>query len=163
MTVAQAVTKIKSLQQAALTQVANVAMSHIMPFVPIDTGELRRSGHIEVKEASVDIVFGGSGPSAKYASYQYDTAEQHLTDGDSMMRLLSAIPSDVKKSVKGQTNKSRYGAAYRYAVKNNLLTRFPGGVRWFKILMEDTTIQRRMAQVYANYLSASTNSAGRAA
>jgi hypothetical protein len=135
MTVAQAVTKIKSLQQEALKQVANVALSHVMPFVPIDTGELRRSGHIEVTDASVDVVFGSSGPSVKYASAQYGNGEpfsgpeQHLIDGDSMMRLLSAIPADVKKSVKGQANKSRYGAAYRYAVKNNLLTRFPGGAR----------------------------------
>lgn len=158
MTVAQAVAKIKGLQEAALVQVANVAMAHVMPFVPIDTGELRRSGHIEVKDSSVDVVFGNSGPSAKYASYQYSEAEQHLTDGDSMARILSSISPDVKKRVKGQTNKSRYAAAYRYAVDNNLLTRFPGGARWFRILMEDSTIQKRMAQVYANYLSASTNS-----
>lgn len=159
MTVAQAVSKIKSLQTAALTQVANVAMAHIMPFVPVDTGELRRSGHIEVKDASVDVVFGSSGPSAKYAAYQYSTAEQHLTDGDSMMRLLSAIPGEVKNGVKGRPNKSRYAAAYRYAVDNNLLTRFPGGARWFRILMEDTTVQKRMAQVYANYLKSSTGEA----
>jgi hypothetical protein len=53
MTVAQAVTKIKSLQQEALKQVANVAMAHVMPFVPIDTGELRRSGTTSAKQVLI--------------------------------------------------------------------------------------------------------------
>lgn len=160
MTVSQAVAKIKSLQMAALTQAANVALAEVMPFVPIDTGTLRRSGHIEVHEASVDVVFGGANsPANDYASYQYDTAERHLIDGGSMNRILSIIPNDIKKKVKGQTNKNRYAAAYRYAVKNNLLTRFPGGARWFRILMEDGSVQRRMAQVYANYLKNSSSQA----
>jgi hypothetical protein len=130
-----------------------------MPFVPINVGTLQKSGHIEVKDTSVDVVFGAKGSGAeKYAAYQYSTAQRHAIDGSSLGRILEAVPSSALSGVKGERDGTRYAAAYRYAVKNNLLTRFPGGVRWFRILMEDGRIQRRMSQVYANYLSASTNS-----
>lgn len=153
MTVSQAVSRIKEIQMQALKMAAEVGLSHVMPFVPISTGELRRSGHIETDEESVDIVFGGKGSKAeKYASYQYAKAEQHLTDGATLQRILQIIPNDEAKRIRGRTDRSRYGAAYRWAVKNKLLTRFPGGVRWFRIMLEDGMIQRRMSQVYANYL-----------
>jgi hypothetical protein len=160
MTRDQAFTKIQSLQNAALTQVAYVAMAHVMPFVPIDTGRLRQSGKVESDSEGVNIVFGGAGSGVeKYASYQYATAERHLTDGGSLGRILEVIPPDIRKNVKGQTNRQRYAAAYRYAVDTDKLTRFPGGARWFRIILEDSGIQNKMAQVYRNYLKSSSNEA----
>lgn len=157
MTVSQAVSRIKEIQMQALKMAAQVGLSHVMPLVPISKvheGGLRSTGRVEISDDSVDIVFGGKGTVAeKYAAYQYSKAQYHLTDGKSLGRILEAFASSAEaRKHAGKEDHKRYAAAYRWAVKNRILTKFPGGVRWFRILLEDGMIQRRMSQVYANYL-----------
>ena len=53
------------------------------------------------------------------------------------------------KRVAGRGDKARYDAAYDKAVRENLLTRFPGGLRWFAIFMKDEQNLRMMRTVYA--------------
>lgn len=160
MTAAQALVRIEAIQRKALVASAQVALAQVMPFVPIDTGALRESGKIidNAQDNEVFLEFGGKGsqgknPGAvspsKYASNQYSTARRHFLRSGKLGRLLQLFTGAAKTRAKGKSNKSRYAAAYRQAIKNDSLTVFPNGVRWFKIILRSAEIRRKMASTYA--------------
>lgn len=156
MTIAQALTRIERVQKQALTNAAQVALTQVIPFVPINTGALRESGKVESKGKEVHLVFGGKGSTGKgeqsvspneYAAYQYSKAKRHYLSGGKLGRLLELFTGSAKKAAQGAKDKARYSAAYRQ-VKDQL-TVFPNGVRWFKIILRSKEIQEKMAKVYA--------------
>ena len=158
MTVEQALAKIKALQVNALTRAAEVGMVAVKPMIPIDSGRLRNTTKIEQGDGFVDMVSGGKGSGAEeYAAYQYGTgnpsdkkqAQRHLKGGAGLEQLRKLTPPEMKKSLRGQTAEAKYGAAYRFAVDMDLLQRFPGGVRWFNIMLKDDQLQSKMMRVYA--------------
>lgn len=151
---AKILNKLKAMQIKGLTAAAYVLLAHILPFVPIDKGvgedSLRGSAKIKPGQSGgVDISFGGSGASSKYAAYQYFEAKQHNFKGGAMARMLELLHGDDKNDVKGDINKDRYAAAYRQAVDEGTLTKFPNGARWFDIVLKDEEVQRRAWMVYA--------------
>lgn len=146
--------KIRIAQSKALTVAAKYLLSQVMPFVPIDTGALRRSGKVfDGPEGAVHIQFGNE-KTEKYAGFQYgsDTGEfaqfHNFTNG-AMARMLELITSETRLSSRGKTGKRRYSAAYRDAKDAGLLTRFPRGARWFDIVMFDDEVQRRAWFIFA--------------
>ena len=153
MTVDQAFEKIQALQVNALTRAAEVGLATVKPWIPKDRGTLRNTTRVEPGKESVDLVSGGNGSGAEeYAKYQYTTAKRHLQGSNGLEELRKLSPADMKKKLRGRTTGDKYSAAYDYAVDMNLLTKFPDGVRWFRILLKDATTQRKMAQVYARAL-----------
>jgi hypothetical protein len=160
MTAAQALTRIEAIQRKALSASAYVALAQVMPFVPIDSGALRESGKVidNAQDNEVLLVFGGQGSAGKnpgaatpdkYVSNQYAKAKKHFLTGGKLGRILSLFTGTAKKNYRGASNKSRYAAAYRQAIKNDSLTVFPNGVRWFKIILRSAEIRRKMATTYA--------------
>lgn len=151
---AKIMAKIKIAQSKALTVAAKYLLGEVMPFVPIDTGALRRSGKvIDGEDGSVSIKFGNE-KTEKYAGFQYgsDTGEfaqfHNFTNG-AMSRMLELIETETRLSSKGKTGKRRYSAAYRDAKDSGKLTRFPRGSRWFDIVLFDEEVQRRAWYIYA--------------
>jgi hypothetical protein len=162
MTVEQALAKIKALQVNALTRAAEVALVAVKPMIPISDGTgtaktgqkpggvLRNTTKIEAGDESVDLVSGGKTSGAeKYAAYQYATAERHAQGPGGLQPLARLASPQMRKGMRGQTAGQKYAAAYRYAVDMDLLQRFPGGVRWFKIILKDDQLQSKMMRVYA--------------
>lgn len=147
MTREQAFQKIKKLQMPALMRACEIVLPMIKLKIPAgDTGALKNTTRIEAGETSVDLVSGGRGSdAAPYAHYQYATAEQHLVRGGALAKMTSIISGEAS----GQGDKKRYSVAYRKAVSQNLLTRFPGGLRWFAVFMTDEKNLRMMRTVYA--------------
>ena len=146
--------KLKAIQAKALTAAAYVLLAHILPFVPIDTGALRRSGKIVTDDAlDVSIRFG-SPETADYLNYQYKTAQFHNFKNGAMARMLELLTGDEKESVSGEINKDRYAAAYQQAMDAGQLTRFPNGARWFEVIMKDPEVLHRAWVTYANALRA---------
>lgn len=146
--------KLKVMQSKALTVAAKYLLGQVLPFVPIDTGALRRSGKVvDGEDGSVHIKFGNE-KTEKYAGFQYgsDTGEYaqfHSFINGAMSRVLDLISSEKKISSKGKIGKKRYGAAYREAMDNGTLTRFPRGARWFDIVLFDEEVQRRAWFIFA--------------
>jgi hypothetical protein len=161
MTTDQAINAIRAIQLNALRAAGNVGLAQVIPFVPIDTGDLRASGTVKDDGKDVYIVFGGkdspgrpgkSNPSV-YVENQYSTAERHYDTGGGVLgRLLQLFTGAPKRAAQGNVNRKRYASAY-YHVKEQL-TRFLGGVRWFKRILNSSDIQRKMARNYANALKA---------
>lgn len=146
---AKIMAKIKIAQSKALTVAAKYLLGEVMPFVPIDTGALRRSGKvIDGEDGSVSIKFGNE-KTEKYAGFQYDKAQYHNFTNNAMARMLELIESETRLSSKGKTGKRRYAAAYRDAKDSGKLTRFPNGARWFNIVLFDEEIQRRAWFIFA--------------
>ena len=161
MTTGQAINAIRAIQLNALRAAGNVGLTQVLPFVPIDTGDLRASGTVKDDGKDVYIVFGGKDAASRddkahpstYVANQYSTAERHYDTGGGVLgRLLQLFTGAPKKAAQGKVNRARYAAAY-YHVKDQL-TRFPGGVRWFRRILNSSDIQRKMARVYANALKA---------
>lgn len=146
--------KLQIMQQKALTIAAKYLLSQVLPFVPIDTGALRRSGKVEDGEGnSVHIKFGNE-KTEKYAGFQYGTddgehAQYHNFQGNAMARMLELLTTEDTKSAKGKVGKKRYAKAYRDAMDSGKLTRFPRGARWFDIVLFDEEIQRRAWFIFA--------------
>lgn len=126
----------------ALFRSAQVGLSDVVSYVPIDTRKLRDSGRAEKGRGFSYIIFGGQG--IPYTRFQYYTAKRHLVRNGVPSRMLSILPSGERKKAVGQTNKQRYGRAYRYAIKNNLLATFPKGIQWFRFLQENQGLRNRM-------------------
>lgn len=146
--------KIRIAQSKALTVAAKYLLSQVMPFVPIDTGALRRSGKVlDGDDGSVHIRFGDE-KTEKYTGFQYgsdtgDFAQFHNFRNGAMSRMLELITSETKITSRGKAGKRRYSAAYRDAKDAGLLTRFPRGARWFDIVMFDDEVQRRAWFIFA--------------
>lgn len=156
--------KLKAMQMKGLTAAAYVLLAHVLPFVPIDTGvgsdSLRGSAKVKPGESGgVDLSFGGSGNSSKYAAYQYFEAKQHNFKSGAMARMLELLHGGDKESATGKINKDRYSAAYRQAVKDGALTKFPNGARWFDVVLKDEQVQRRAWAVYAQTMRSRTQAA----
>ena len=156
--------KLRAMQIKGLTAAAYVLLAHILPFVPMgyNVGEdsLRGSAKIKPGESGgVEIGFGGSGESSKYAAYQYFEAKQHSFQNGAMARLLDLFHGDEKKEVAGGTPEERYPAAYRQAVDEGTLTKFPNGARWFDVVLKDAEVQRRAWAAYAQTMRGSRSSA----
>lgn len=151
--------QLKVMQQKALTVAAKYLLSEVLPFVPIDTGALRRSGKVKDGEnGGVVISFGGSGKASTYVEYQYGQidgssgtqfAKQHNFQNGAMARMLELLHGGDKMSSRGKVGKKRYGAAYRQALADGTLTRFPNGARWFDIVLFDEEVQKRAWFIYA--------------
>lgn len=151
--------KLKAMQQKALTVAAKYMLAEVMPFVPIDTGALRRSGKVKNGDnGGVVISFGESGDVSQYVGYQYgkidgqdsgEYAKQHNFKGNAMARMLELLHGGDKQTSRGKVGKRRYSAAYRQAVEEGTLTRFPNGARWFDIVLFDQEVQKRAWFVYA--------------
>lgn len=148
--------KLRIMQQKALTAAAYVLLAHVLPFVPIDIGvgpdSLRGSGTVKPVEGGIGISFGGSGNSADYAAYQYFEAKHHNFKNGAMARMLELLHGEERSDVTGEINKDRYGAAYRQAIDEGTLTRFPNGARWFEIVMKDKEVLHRAWMAYSNAL-----------
>ena len=141
--------KIRIAQSKALTVAAKYLLAQVMPFVPIDTGALRKSGKVvDGDDGSVHIKFGDP-KTEKYAGYQYEKAQLHNFTNGAMARMIELITSETKRSVKGSVDKKRYAAAYREAKDSGKLTRFPNGARWFDIVLFDEEVQRRAWYIFA--------------
>lgn len=147
MTREQAFQKIKKLQVPALMRACEIVLPMIKMKIPEgETGILKNTTRIEPGENSVDLVSGGKGSdAAPYAHYQYEVAEQHLVRGGALAKMTSVLSGEAA----GRGDKARYNAAYQKAVSENLLTRFPGGLRWFEIFMKDSKNIQMMRTVYA--------------
>lgn len=126
----------------AIYESAQVALFDVRKYVPIDTGKLRNSGRIEKHRGYSEIIFGNQ--DTPYTRYQYYTAKRHVVRRGVLARMLSIIPTGVKSTIRGQTNKQRYGRAYRYAKNNDLLAKFPRGVQWFRFINENEALRKRM-------------------
>lgn len=156
--------KLRAMQIKGLTAAAYVLLAHILPFVPIDKGvgedSLRGSAKIKPGESGgVEIGFGGSGESSKYAAYQYFEAKQHNFQNGAMARMLDLLHGEEKQGVTGEINQDRYAAAYRQAVDEGTLTKFPNGARWFDVVLKDEQVQRRAWAAYAQTMRGSRSSA----
>ena len=156
--------KLRAMQIKGLTAAAYVLLAHILPFVPIDKGvgedSLRGSAKIKPGESGgVEIGFGGSGESSKYAAYQYFEAKQHNFQNGAMARMLDLLHGEEKQGVTGEINQDRYAAAYRQAVDEGTLTKFPNGARWFDVVLKDAEVQRRAWAAYAQTMRGSRSSA----
>ena len=160
MTAAQALTRIEAIQRKALVASAYVALAQVKPFVPIDTGALRDSGKVvdNAQDNEVFIEFGGKGSRPRknelkspsvYVHNQYSKAKKHFLTGGKLGALLDLFTGESKKRQTGGKHRNRYAAAYRQAIKNDSLTVFPNGVRWFKIILRSAEIKRKMASAYA--------------
>ena len=156
--------KLRAMQIKGLTAAAYVLLAHILPFVPIDKGvgedSLRGSAKIKPGESGgVEIGFGGSGESSKYTAYQYFEAKQHNFQNGAMARMLDLLHGEEKQGVTGEINQDRYAAAYRQAVDEGTLTKFPNGARWFDVVLKDAEVQRRAWAAYAQTMRGSRSSA----
>lgn len=151
MTREQAFEKIKKLQVPALMRACEIVLPMIKLKIPAgDTGALKNTTRIEAGESSVDLVSGGQGSgAAPYAHYQYAVAEQHLVRGGALAKMTSILSGEAA----GKGDKKRYAVAYKKAVSENLLTKFPGGLRWFEIFMKDEHNLRMMRTVYARAIA----------
>lgn len=143
----------------ALTAAAYVLLAHVLPFVPIagnanDVNSLRGSREIKPIDGGIGISFGGRGDSSEYAAYQYYKAENHLFINGAMGRLVELLHGEERADVSGEISKDRYGAAYRQAMDEGRLTKFPNGARWFEIIMKDREVLQRAWSAYANALRA---------
>jgi|JI10StandDraft_1071094.scaffolds.fasta_scaffold30895_6 hypothetical protein len=150
---------LQSMQVKALRAAANVGLAHVLPFVPIDTGALRRSGKVIELDGGVALKFGDE-KTQDYVKAQYGQlegasgkyAKRHHFTGGAMARLLSLISATARRSARGKGNRARYSAAYREAVEEGNLTSFPNGAQWFERILKDVEVQRRMWFAYARAL-----------
>lgn len=150
---------LKSMQIKALRAAANVGLAHVLPFVPIDTGALRRSGKVVELDGGVALKFGDE-KTQDYVKAQYGQIEgasgkyarRHHFTGGAMARLLSLISASARSKARGKGNRARYSAAYREAVEEGNLTVFPNGAQWFERILKDEEVQRRMWFAYARAL-----------
>lgn len=143
----------------ALTAAAYVLLAHVLPFVPIagaegDPNTLRGSAKIKPVDTGVGISFGGDGDSKNYAAYQYYEAKNHYFNNGAMARLVELLHGEERADVSGEIGKDRYAAAYRQAMDEGRLTKFPNGARWFEIIMKDHEVLQRAWTAYANALRA---------
>lgn len=150
---------LQAMQVKALRAAANVGLAHVLPFVPIDTGALRRSGKVIELDGGVALKFGDDKTQdyvkAQYGQLEGDSgkfAKRHHFSGGAMARLLALISASAKSRVRGKGNRARYSAAYREAVDNGNLFRFPNGAQWFDRILKDEQVQRRMWFAYAGAL-----------
>jgi hypothetical protein len=99
MTTDQAINAIRAIQLNALRAAGNVGLAQVIPFVPIDTGDLRASGTVKDDGKDVYIVFGGkdspgrpgkSHPS-EYVENQYSTAERHYDTGGGVLGRITDV------------------------------------------------------------------------
>lgn len=170
---AKIIEKLKKMQQKALTAATKYLLGEVLPFVPIDTGALRRSGKVKDGDnGGVVISFGGSGNTVQYVEYQYgqidgqgggEYAKQHNFKGGAMARMLELLHGGDKMSSRWKVGKKRYSAAYRQAVEDGTLTRFPNGARWFDIVLFDQEVQKRAWFVYAGVFRGSSSGSKAAA
>lgn len=150
---------LQSMQVKALKAAAKVGLTHVLPFVPIDTGALRRSGKVIELDGGVALKFGDD-KTQDYVKAQYGQleggsekfAKRHHFTGGAMARLLDLISAGARRSVRGKGKRARYSAAYREAVETGNLTRFPNGAQWFDRILKDEQVQRRMWFAYAGAL-----------
>lgn len=146
--------RLQAVQMKALTAAAYVLLAHVLPFVPIDTGSLRASGKVKPVDNGIGLAFGGDSITEKYAAFQYYKAENHYFKSGAMARLLELLHGEERADVSGEIGKDRYAAAYRQAMDEGRLTKFPNGARWFEIIMKDREVLQRAWAAYANALRA---------
>lgn len=150
---------LQSMQVKALRAAGQVALTHVIDFVPINNGTLRGTGKVVEEDGFVGVKFGSS-KTQDYIGAQYGVfeggplkiARNHYISGGKLAPLLDLISGKTRKSKKGKANKKRYAAAYREALDSGKLTRLPNGAQWFNRILYDEEVQRRMWFAYARAL-----------
>jgi len=147
---AKIMARLKVMQGKALRVAGFVFLAHMMPFVPVDRGFLRKSGKVVIAEdGSVDVKFGDE-KTEDYIDFQYHTAVNHSFVNGAMAPLVLLLHGDEEKKLKGAVHRKRYWAAYWQAIDDGKLTKFPNGARWFDVILNDKEVQRRGWFAYAN-------------
>lgn len=137
MTFREVIADIIRVREEALEAAANAVITVVTPFVPIASGDLRRSQKVVKTKNGIEIDWD----SEPYARFQYNADESkpalhHLgTRGD--YRSISA--SD-----------TTYSKRYRSLKGENKLT--PSRAKWFDAVLEDPVQLRRISQVYTNVI-----------
>lgn len=128
--------KLNKANDRALVAAGGVVITHVTPFVPIASGELRRSGTVTQSEGKAFVEYGEGLP---YTRKQYFDELLHLGKRGQYRPL-------------GSTE-SVYRRNYREAKAQKKLT--PSRARWFDAVIKDDVTKNRVSRVYARALEAS--------
>lgn len=142
----QTIKAIDALVKPALEAAARQAMTESNKWIPIATGDLRRSGDVgqfsrQGNKASITLSWD-----TRYARKHYFRSLRHYMPGGKPARVTSYARPPGKA---GRAN--LYGRAYRQALKDGVMRRVANGLIWLDRAIADGRSRRKINKVFVNF------------
>lgn len=142
----------KQIDQATELK-ADLTAAEALNWIPINTGNLRRSQEVrQTGEAEFEIRIGEGIAYAKahYFGFEKRDGPGHIFESGQPVRILDRFAPETT----GQTDTSRYQNAYRQAKESGLIvSKFDGALEWYVRVLESPGFKERARNVFIKKLN----------